>query len=165
MDIIDARLLLKALVRSRSLLRHSLMMGYIMREIALLLDEEPDEWEICGMLHDIDLPQAVLNYEYHGIISSEILRNEGVNERIINAITHHEREKEREEPMEIVLYLLEKVLKISPDIQSLQNFLRSVGKKFLEQLDVEEEDFVEAVRRGMNLFLEDYKEGGMEDEV
>lgn len=164
MDVLEARLLLKTLVRDRSLVRHSIMMSYIMREIASLLDDDLEEWEVCGMLHDIDLPQVVLNYEFHGIIASEILRNEGVGERIISAITHHEKERERNEPMEIVLYTLEKMLKDFSEYEILQNLSLPEDKAFLEEIDIEEESFIEAIKRGLKGFLNDYKEG-REDEV
>jgi len=166
MDIVEARLLLKSLVRSKNLVKHSIMMSYIMREIALLLEDDADEWEICGLLHDIDLPQVVLNYELHGVIASEILKNEGVSERIISAITHHEKVKEdRTEPMEIVLYTLEKMMRNFPEGEFLQNLSFPEDKVFLEYLNLEEEDFIEAIKRGIKEFLNDYKVGGLEDEV
>jgi putative nucleotidyltransferase with HDIG domain len=165
MDIVEARLLLKALVRDKKIQRHSIMMSYIMREFALLLEEDSEEWEVCGLLHDIDLPQVLLNYDLHGIIASEILRNEGVNEKIISAIINHEKPKEeRTEPMEIVLYTLEKIMKNFSEKDLLQNISFSEDRTFLEYLGMEEEEFIEAIKRGVKEFLNDYK-GGLENEV
>jgi len=165
MDIVEARLLLKTLVRDKKIQRHSIMMSYIMREIAVLLEEDADEWEVCGLLHDIDLPQVLLNYNLHGIIASEILRSEGVSERIISAIIHHEKSKdERTEPMEIILYMLEKIMKNFSDTEFLEDFPFPEDKVFLEYLNMDEEEFMEAIKRGVKEFLNDYK-GGLEDEV
>lgn len=166
MDIVEARVLLKALVRDRKLQKHSILMSYMMREVGTLFNGDLEEWEICGMLHDIDLPQVVLNYELHGLVAAEVLKNEDVSPRIIEAIAYHEKKKSDREPIGAVLYILEELTK---DPSFLRNFedlnLSEEGKEILNSLEVDEEELVEAIKRGIEMFLKDYEKGGFEDEI
>lgn len=100
--------------------------------------DEKDFWGIVGLLHDLDFEQFP---EQHCIKSQEIMRERGVDERIIHATASHGYgitvEIEPEHEMEKVLYAVDEltgligavvVMRPSKSVQDLE--LKSVKKKF-----------------------------------
>ncbi len=100
--------------------------------------DEKDFWGIVGLLHDLDFEQFP---EQHCIKSQEIMREHGVDERIIHATASHGYgitvEIEPEHEMEKVLYAVDEltgligavvVMRPSKSVQDLE--LKSVKKKF-----------------------------------
>lgn len=101
-------------------------------------DDEKEFWGIVGLLHDLDFEEYP---ELHCIKSQEIMRERGVDERIIHATASHGYgitvDIEPEHEMEKVLYAVDELtgligavvlMRPSKSVQDLE--LKSVKKKF-----------------------------------
>ena len=69
-------------------LKHALTVEGVMRYFAQKLGygDETDFWGIVGLLHDLDFEQYP---EQHCIKEQEILRNRGIDEKLIHAVASH----------------------------------------------------------------------------
>jgi len=112
MTPLEARLLLKQLVRDRDIYLHSLMMESIMIGLAEKLGENADIWGIAGLLHDIDYPQTFMNPSRHGMVAEEILKAEGCDGEIIEAIRAHSGNFPRSKKIQFALYAAEALLEL-----------------------------------------------------
>ncbi len=121
-------------------LEHAEIVGSTMRYFAEKLGygEEADFWEIVGILHDLDFERYP---EQHCIKEQEIMRERGIDERIIHATASHGYELtvdiKPEHEMEKVLYAVDELtgligavvlMRPSKSVQDLE--LKSVKKKY-----------------------------------
>ncbi len=121
-------------------LKHAQTVEQTMRYFAEKLGygDEKDFWGIVGLLHDLDFEQFP---EQHCIKSQKIMRERGVDERIIHATASHGYaitvDIEPEHEMEKVLYAVDELtgligavvlMRPSKSVQDLE--LKSVKKKF-----------------------------------
>lgn len=69
-------------------LQHARVVGDVMKWYAKELGygEEADFWEVVGLLHDLDFEQYP---EQHCVKTEEIMRERGLDERIIHAAVSH----------------------------------------------------------------------------
>jgi predicted hydrolase (HD superfamily) len=100
--------------------------------------EEKEFWGMVGLLHDLDFEQFP---DQHCIKSQEIMRNRGIDERMIHATASHGYgitvEIKPEHEMEKVLYAIDEltgligavvIMRPSKSVQDLE--MKSVKKKF-----------------------------------
>lgn len=121
-------------------LRHAQIVEGVMRYFAQQLGygDEADFWGIVGLLHDLDFEQYP---DEHCIRSQQIMREKGVDERIIRATASHGYaitvDIRPEHEMEKVLYATDEltgligavaIMRPSGSVQDLE--LRSVKKKY-----------------------------------
>lgn len=121
-------------------LEHAEIVGSTMRYFAEKLGygKEADFWEIVGILHDLDFERYP---EQHCIKEQEIMRERGIDERIIHATASHGYELtvdiKPEHEMEKVLYAVDELtgligavvlMRPSKSVQDLE--LKSVKKKY-----------------------------------
>ena len=121
-------------------LKHALTVEGVMRYFACELGyaDEEDFWGIVGLLHDLDFEQFP---EQHCIKEQEILRQRGVDERIIHATASHGYALTvnivPEHEMEKVLYAVDELtgligavalMRPSKSVSDLE--LKSVKKKY-----------------------------------
>lgn len=121
-------------------LEHAEIVGKTMRYFAEKLGygDEADFWEVVGILHDLDFEMYP---QEHCIKSQEIMRERGVDERIIRATASHGYaitvDIRPEHEMEKVLYAVDEltgligavvIMRPSKSVQDLE--LKSVRKKY-----------------------------------
>ncbi|WP_077610399.1 hydrolase [Clostridium sp. Marseille-P2415] len=121
-------------------LEHAQIVEQTMRYFARKLGygDEEDFWGIVGLLHDLDFEQFP---DMHCIKEQEIMRERGVDERIIHAAASHgfaiTVDIEPEHEMEKVLYAVDEltgligaavIMRPSKSVQDLE--LKSVKKKY-----------------------------------
>ena len=121
-------------------LEHAEIVGKTMRYFAEKLGygDEADFWEVVGILHDLDFEMYP---QEHCIKSQEIMRERGVDERIIHATASHgyaiTGDIKPEHEMEKVLYAVDEltgligavvIMRPSKSVQDLE--LKSVRKKY-----------------------------------
>ncbi len=121
-------------------LEHAEIVGKTMRYFAEKLGygDEADFWEVVGILHDLDFEMYP---QEHCIKSREIMRERGVDERIIHATASHGYaitvDIKPEHEMEKVLYAVDEltgligavvIMRPSKSVQDLE--LKSVRKKY-----------------------------------
>ncbi|MBS7656973.1 HDIG domain-containing protein [Candidatus Bathyarchaeota archaeon] len=88
MNRVEALELVKMNIKNQNIVRHMIAVGAIMRVLAENLGEDNATWELTGLVHDIDYEKTVQNFEKHGIMSEDILKDK-VPEEIIKAIKAH----------------------------------------------------------------------------
>lgn len=123
--------------------KHAHIVGDVMRYFACQLgyEDEADFWEIVGILHDLDFEQYP---EQHCIKEQEIMRERGLDERIIHATASHGYaltvDIQPEHQMEKVLYAVDElagligavaVMRPSKSVDDLP--LKSVKKKYKDK--------------------------------
>ncbi len=121
-------------------IRHAVTVGGVMRYFADTLgySDDVELWGIVGLLHDLDFEMYP---EQHCIKSQEIMREKGLDERIIRATASHGYgltvDIKPEHEMEKVLYATDEltgligavaIMRPSKSVQDLE--LKSVKKKF-----------------------------------
>ncbi len=125
-------------------LKHALTVGDVMRYFAEKLGygDEADFWEIVGLLHDLDFEMYP---DEHCIKSQEIMRERGLEERLIRATASHGYEEgsslpEPEHEMEKVLFAVDELtgligaaalMRPSRSCDDLE--LKSVKKKYKDK--------------------------------
>ena len=132
--------LLKEYNKDEFHLEHAEIVGKTMRYFAEKLGykEEADFWEIVGILHDLDFEMYP---EQHCVKEQEIMRERGVDERIIHATASHGYaitvDIKPEHEMEKVLYAVDEltgligavvIMRPSKSVQDLE--VKSVKKKY-----------------------------------
>ncbi|MGN0662579.1 MAG: hydrolase [Faecalibacterium sp.] len=123
--------------------KHGRIVGDVLRWYAneLGYGEEADFWEAVGLLHDLDFEQWP---EQHCTKEQEILREKGVDERLIHAVASHGYaitvEIEPEHEMEKVLYAADELtgligaaalMRPSKSVQDME--VKSVKKKYKDK--------------------------------
>lgn len=129
MTALEARLLLKNLVKNRDIIRHSIVMESIMLKLAEEAGKKQETWAIVGLLHDLDFPLTIENPTKHGIIAGEILANEGCDALIVNAVKSHSGNLPRTTKLQIAIY-------------SAEAFVELIEQENLTQKDIEEMKFM-----------------------
>lgn len=84
----DAIRLVQSKVQNHNLVNHMLAVGAIMRKVAEECEENPELWEVTGILHDIDFEQTQNDFERHATVSAEILQGQ-LPEEALHAIRAH----------------------------------------------------------------------------
>lgn len=102
---------LKARLSNRNLIKHSLAVEAIMRDLAALLREDAEKWGLAGLLHDIDYDKTAGDPARHSLLGAEILENLGIDEEIVYAVkAHNDYHKiERKRKMDKALYCADPV--------------------------------------------------------
>ncbi len=80
---------LKGRLKSENLIRHSLSVEAIMKELAFYFKEDIDKWGMAGLLHDIDYDKTGGDPSKHGLVGAEILETLEVESSIVYAIKAH----------------------------------------------------------------------------
>ncbi len=120
--------------------RHAKTVGGVLRWFAVELGygDEADFWEAVGLLHDLDFEQYP---QLHCIKEQELLRERGIDERLIHAVASHGYlltvDIKPEHEMEKVLYAVDELtgligaaalMRPSGSVSDLE--LKSVKKKY-----------------------------------
>jgi putative nucleotidyltransferase with HDIG domain len=79
---------IKQHVGNVNLVKHMIAVSAIMRGLAERLGEDPDLWEVVGMLHDIDYEEVGDDWDRHGLVSAEMVADT-LPEEALHAIKAH----------------------------------------------------------------------------
>ncbi|MCX7709890.1 MAG: HDIG domain-containing protein [Clostridia bacterium] len=74
---------------NKNLIKHSLAVEAIMRDLAAYFKENEDKWGLAGLLHDIDYDKTASDPAKHSIIGADILETLGINDEIVYAVKAH----------------------------------------------------------------------------
>ncbi len=85
-NIDDAIDLLREYNQNPALIQHGIQVGVCMAYFAKKFKEDPDRWEIVGILHDLDYEKYPKEHCYK---ASEIMRERGYDEELIRAMMSH----------------------------------------------------------------------------
>ncbi|MBU8893324.1 MAG: HDIG domain-containing protein [Bacteroidales bacterium] len=93
----EAESLLKKYVKSEKMLYHCYASEAVMRALALKLGRDEEKWGLAGLLHDIDSEITNADPKKHALVAEELLRDEGIEEDVLDAIKMHNEEATGEE--------------------------------------------------------------------
>jgi len=80
--------IVKQHVRNENLVKHMIAVSTIMRGLAQRFAENTELWEAVGMLHDVDYEEVGQDWDRHGAVSAEIVK-ELLPEEGLHAIRAH----------------------------------------------------------------------------
>lgn len=92
MDRNEAESLLKKYVKSEKMLFHCYASEAVMRALAKRLGRDVEKWGLAGLFHDIDTEITNADSKKHALVAEELLRDEGIEEDILDAIKMHNEE-------------------------------------------------------------------------
>ncbi|MFO7829433.1 MAG: HDIG domain-containing protein [Bacteroidales bacterium] len=92
MDRDQAEILLKKYVRNEKMLYHCYASEAVMRALARKLGRDEEKWGLAGLLHDIDTEITNADPKKHALVAYELLKDEGIDEEILDAIKMHNEE-------------------------------------------------------------------------
>ena len=98
--------LLREHCKEEVLIKHSLAAEAVMHALAKRLGHDPHKWGIVGLLHDLDYDETKDDPPHHTLRTEEILREQGFEEEIIDAIKAHNAEAlemKREKPLHFAI--------------------------------------------------------------
>jgi len=140
MDRQQAHDLVLELVSEPNLRNHMLSTEAVMRALAMRFDQDPDYWGLTGLVHDLDYDETIDDFPRHGYVTSEILRERGVPEEILDAVVAHAGHRERVTLLDKALYAADPVTGlvaaaalIRPEKKLELVKLKSLKKRFKEK--------------------------------
>ncbi|HEV8601308.1 MAG TPA: HDIG domain-containing protein [Patescibacteria group bacterium] len=151
--------LLNEHITNQNLIRHNVAVGFIMRSLASKFGHNEDDWELAGMLHDLDWEETKDDFKNHTKVSKAILEKTDLKPEIINAIYVHNwvHEIKPETLLEKTLYCVEELsglitaaALVQPDKRLVSVTTQSVLKKFKSK------GFAAGVNREIILLCKDY---------
>ena len=80
---------LTARLPNKNLIKHSLAVEAIMRELAGFFGEDAPKWGLAGLLHDIDYERTANDPSRHSILGAEILESIEIEDAIVYAVRAH----------------------------------------------------------------------------
>ncbi len=134
----EALQLLHRYVKNESLRRHMYAVEAAMRDYALRLNDDPEEWGLAGLLHDFDW-EIHPSLDKHPQDGAPILRQHGVPENIVRGILSHADHTgvPRKTQMDCALHacdeitgLITAVALVRPSKSILDVQMRSIRKKW-----------------------------------
>ena len=126
-------------VQDAGLRRHMLSVATAMRWYAEKLGQDPDYWEVVGLIHDFDW-EIHPDLDRHPIKGADILRERGWDEEIIRTILSHYTEGtgvERQKPIDFALLACDEITGlimatalVRPSRNIAEVALKSIRKKW-----------------------------------
>ena len=109
--------LLNEHIENKNLIKHCLAVGALMKTLAVRFGKEGEieNWELSGLLHDMDWDKTRNDIASHTKLTAEILEKENFPAQVIEAIKRHNREAGNPPPEA----LLEKTLYYTEEITGL----------------------------------------------
>jgi uncharacterized protein len=108
----DAERLMEQFLETDAMRKHCLASEAIMRALAPRFGEDPDQWGLAGLLHDLDYHSTREQMERHGLETEQVLLERGVHPTITEAIKFHNAENlrlTRTEPVHFALTAAETI--------------------------------------------------------
>lgn len=89
MDREEALALLKEHLKNKNLIKHSLAVEAVMRELASHFGEDPGSWGLAGLMHDIDYEWTKDDMKKHSLEGARLLEKKGLPPDIVYAVKVH----------------------------------------------------------------------------
>lgn len=80
---------LKLRIENENLIKHSLAVEAIMRNLAEYFHDNVDQWGIAGLVHDIDIERVKDDIKLHGVMGGDILEGLDFDATIVYAVKAH----------------------------------------------------------------------------
>ncbi len=156
--------LLNQYVKNPKMIAHCIASELIMRRLAKHFGENEEEWGLAGLLHDVDVEITEGDPKRHGLEAIPILKEQGIKDTIIDAISMHNEDsapKERCERIhhalaagETISGLIFATAYIYPDKQISSVKVKSITKRMKDKrfaASVSRENIMECEKIGLEL--------------
>ncbi len=100
----EALELLNKYLSNKNLVKHSIAVSGCMKKIAEYLNDDVNKWRLVGLLHDIDYELTKDEPSRHGLVSLNILKENGFTDDMLYAVKSHSGHSEPISKMDISLY-------------------------------------------------------------
>lgn len=164
MDRNAALELLKKYVKNPKMIAHCIASELIMRKLANHFEEDEEEWGLAGLLHDIDVEITEGDSLRHGLEAIPILKEQGIKDNVIEAISLHNEDSAPKERCERIHYALAAgetlsglvfaTAHIYPDKQISSVKVKSITKRMKDKrfaASVSRENIMECEKIGLEL--------------
>ena len=96
-------------VKTKNLIKHMMAAEAVMKKLAVRMGEDPHQWAMVGLLHDIDYDDTKNDPHRHSLVGAKMLADLGVDEDIVQAVRVHNEVHgiPRVTPMEKALYAVD----------------------------------------------------------
>jgi len=81
--------LLKKYISNQNLLKHSLAVEAVMKELANYFGQDQEKWALAGLLHDIDYEETKDKPHEHSLKGAEMLAKLNIDKEICQAVKVH----------------------------------------------------------------------------
>jgi putative nucleotidyltransferase with HDIG domain len=144
----EALELVKAHLKNKNLVKHSLAVEACMRGMARRLNQDQEKWGLAGILHDLDYEITEKSPELHTTQTVKILEEKGVAPDIIRTIQAHCGQVECQNEMEWSIYSIDPLtgLIIAATLMHPSKKLREVDVDFVKRR-YKEKSFARGARR------------------
>lgn len=78
-----------SMISKSSKYTHSILVSRIMSALATQFHVDEDDWEIAGLLHDLDYDMTIGDMSKHGMIAASLLEGK-ISENVLHAIKSHD---------------------------------------------------------------------------
>ncbi|MBI3952537.1 MAG: HDIG domain-containing protein [Candidatus Doudnabacteria bacterium] len=155
----EAFKLLNQHIKNPNLVKHGLAVGFIMKAFAKKFGENEEDWELAGILHDLDWEKTADDFNKHSLVAKEILEKTDLKPEIVKAVHVHNwvHGIKPETMMEKTLFCMDELAGlitaaalIQPDKKLASVTMESVLKKFKSK------SFAAGVRRDLILLCKEY---------
>lgn len=164
MDKVTAVELLHQHIKNPKMIQHCLASGAVLRSLASRLGRNENDWELAGLLHDIDVEITNADPFTHGLVGAKMLEELGLSPDVADAVRMHnematgiERHSEFQHALaagETITGLITAVALVYPDKKVSSVKVKSVTKRMKEKAfaaSVKRENILECEKIGLNL--------------
>ncbi len=109
MDRDRALELMESNLKDKNLRKHVLAVAALMRALARRFGEDEDEWELAGLLHDLDYEETKDDPGRHALLAAEWLTDMDVSGDVVHAVKAHADKAPRESLMDKAIYCADPV--------------------------------------------------------
>lgn len=110
----EAIIFLQEKIQNKNLIKHSLAVEAIMKELAEYFQTDQNQWSLAGLLHDIDYELTKNDFSQHSLLAEKMLADFNLDKEIIEAIKKHN--SYHQLPLET---LMEKALFVTDPVSGL----------------------------------------------
>lgn len=103
----EAFQLVKAHLKNKNLIKHSLAVEACMRAMAERLNKDVGKWGLAGILHDLDYEMTEKSPDLHTTETVKILKQKGIDPQIIRTIQSHAGKVPCQSEMEWAIYSID----------------------------------------------------------
>ena len=89
MDMDEARTFAKQKTEKETTYRHLVSVEGVMRRLGRHFGEDQTLWALTGLFHDLDQDQTADDADRHAYMAAEWLREQGVDDRVVNGVLAH----------------------------------------------------------------------------
>ncbi|MDR4987566.1 MAG: HDIG domain-containing protein [Bacteroidales bacterium] len=157
--------LLHQYVKNPKLIAHCLASEAVLRALAKHLGEDPDQWGLAGLLHDVDVEITQADPLVHAMDGAKILEEYGVDSEIVEAVMLHNElaahGRQRYKPLhhalaagETITGLITATALVYPDKKVAAVKVKSVTKRMKEKAfaaSVNRDTVMECEKLGLSL--------------